>query len=66
MRRLAERRPESSTEMRTRETGSAGQVVHVERLRIPRVDEVSGPQEVTFGGNECHARQYRRRNAAWT
>jgi hypothetical protein len=55
MRRLAECSPESSTEVRTRETGSAGQVVHVERLRIPRVDQVSGPQEVTLRGNERHA-----------
>ena len=61
MRRLAERRSELPAEMRARETGGTGQIVDVERLRIPRVDEISGPQEVTLGGKECHVRQYPRR-----
>ena len=54
VRRLAERAPELAAEMRAREPGRAGQVVHVERLEVPRVGQVLGAQKVASRRNEGH------------
>jgi cyclophilin family peptidyl-prolyl cis-trans isomerase len=58
VRRLAEGSPEFAAEVGARELGSAGEVLHAERLEIARVCEILGPQEVPVGGYEGHQGQY--------
>jgi hypothetical protein len=48
VRRLAECAPELATEVRAREPGGAGEIVDIERLRVRRIDEVAGSQQVTL------------------
>ena len=57
MRRLAEGAAELAAEVRAREAGSAGEVVDVERLDVPGVGEIPGPQEVARSWNEGHRHQ---------
>jgi putative membrane protein len=59
MGRFAERSPELTAEMRSREPGGAGKIVHTERLDVARVGDVFRTEEVASGGNEGHFRQYR-------
>ena len=57
MRRLAEDASELAAEMGAREAGRASEVADVERLRVARIDQVPGPQQVTLRRNNTHQRQ---------
>jgi hypothetical protein len=54
MGRLAERAAKLAAEVRTREAGRAGEVVHAERLEVAPVGEILGTQQVSDGRQEKH------------
>jgi hypothetical protein len=57
MRRLAEGPPELTAEMRAREAGRTSQIGDTERLRVARVDQIPGPQQVTLSRHNTHRRE---------
>ena len=55
MRGFAKRPPELQAEMRTGQTSRTSQIPHRQRLEVPRVNQVLGPHQMTYGRNRCHA-----------
>ena len=59
MRRLPEGPTEFAAEVAARQPRGAGQVVYAERLEVPRVGKVPGPEQMAGAGDELHGQQYR-------
>ena len=56
MRRLPEHTAELATEVGARKAGRARQVADIERIRVTSINEIPGPQQVTFRRQNLHAR----------
>jgi hypothetical protein len=56
--RLTEGAPELAAEMRARQPGRRGQVVHAKRLEVPGVGQILRAEEVTISRDVGHAAKY--------
>jgi hypothetical protein len=54
VRGLAEGAAELAAEVSTREAGRTREVVHVQRLEVPRIGEILGAKQVTSGRDKGH------------